>query len=62
MSTIIVQKVNLGEGLKVPVYSNATRPSSNNTTGDLIYNTTVSKCQLYFNDQWNDLDFTATGF
>jgi len=57
MSTIVVQKVNLLEGIKMPVYTNATRPTSGNTDGDLIFNTTEGKCQLFFNSQWNNLDF-----
>jgi phage-related protein len=57
MSTIVVQKVNLYEGIKMPVYTNATRPTSGNSTGDLIFNSTEGKCQLFFNSQWNNLDF-----
>jgi hypothetical protein len=59
MSTIVVQKVNLAEGIKIPIYTNATRPSSGNTTGDLIYNSTIGKCQLFYDSVWNDLDFEA---
>jgi len=61
MSTLVVQKVNLAEGIRIPIYTNATRPSTGNVTGDLIYNSQAGICQIFYNNQWNNLDFTATG-
>lgn len=57
MSTLIAENANIKQSLKVPIYNNSTRPTTNLSVGDIIFNTSVNALQVYYNSTWNTLEF-----